>query len=184
MEEQKPKKILAELRQFFPALAFVLKFVGLYVIGNIAYGLMVEYFDPNPDPVTELVARNTASLLTLTGYPTESIPQLNNPNVLLRWNERAVLAVYEGCNGLNVMIVFLAFLLAIGPYKKKIWLFSSIGLLGIHLLNLARIYGLFMVAVYLPHQFYFVHKYFFTAILYVLIFLLWILWFRISGIRK
>ena len=179
-----PKKILAELRQFFPALAFVLKFVGLYVIGNIAYGLMVEYFSPKPDPATEFVSRKTAALLTVTGYPTESIPQLNNPNVLLRWNERAVLAVYEGCNGLNVMIVFLAFIFAIGPYKKKIGWFAPVGLMAIYLLNLARIYGLFMVAVYLPHQFYFVHKYFFTAILYVLIFLLWILWFRISGIKK
>ncbi len=45
-------------------------------------------------------------------------------------------------------------------------------------MNLARISLLFWVALYLPDLVYFVHKYLFTAILFVIVFVLWIVWVR------
>lgn len=173
-----------ELRRFLPALAFVGKFVTLYIIGNLLYGWMVESYSPQPDPATEWVTRQTARLLTIIGYPSVFQNSNSDPTVLINWNGKSILSVYEGCNGLNVMIVFLAFMIGIGPYNKKFFWFLLSGLIVIHLMNLGRICGLFLVAVHLPTSFYFVHKYLFTAILYVLIFLLWLIWFRISGVRK
>ena len=173
-----------ELKRFIPALVFVGKFVALYVVGNLFYGWMVESFSPQPDPMTEWVTVQTAQLLSLTGYPSVARISSAAPTVVIDWSGNDILEVYEGCNGLNVMIVFLAFMIAVGPYVKKFYWFVAGGLLLIHVLNLARIWGLFLVAVHLPAQFYFVHKYLFTGILYVVIFLLWLWWFSISGLKK
>jgi len=179
-EEHASQSFYSELKRFLPALYFVLKFVGLYVVGNIAYGLMVEHYDPKPDPVTRAIAVQTAALLNHTGFPSETKDNPAQPNVILSWSGRNILAIYEGCNGLNVMIVFMSFILAMGPYTNRMIWFVSSGLLLIHVMNLARIYGLFMVAVYLPEQFYFVHKYLFTAFLYVIVFITWIIWIRLD----
>jgi exosortase/archaeosortase family protein len=81
------------------------------------------------------------------------------------------------------MIVFLSFVLAMGPYVKPMTWFIPAGLLVIHLLNLLRVWGLFLVAVKLPEQFYFVHKYLFTSILYAVVFVLWFIWIRLTSTR-
>jgi exosortase/archaeosortase family protein len=62
--------------------------------------------------------------------------------------------------------------------------FVPTGLLIIHVVNLARIGLLFFVAEYQPDFMYFTHKYFFTAILYIIIFLLWMIWVKRFSLRK
>ena len=171
---------LGEIRRFLPALYFVGRFVGLYVVGNILYGWMVESYAPKPDPATAVVSEQTANLLSSVGYVTQTQQSVHGPYILLHWSEKNILAVYEGCNGLNVMIVFLSFLVGMGPYGKRMLWFVPFGLLIIHGMNLMRIGGLFFVAIYRPAEFYFIHKYLFTAVLYVVVFLLWIWWLRMS----
>ena len=173
-----------ELRRFFPALLFVGKFLLLYTIGNLLYGWMIELYAPRPDPVTEWVSHQTAGILTVTGYSTLAVPSDSGPTIVLNWGDKRILAVYEGCNGVNVMIVFLAFMVGIGPYSKKFLWFVVAGLTLIHVMNLLRLLGLCLIALHLPEQFYFVHKYLFTSVLYVVIFSCWLLWFRISGLKK
>ncbi len=74
------------------------------------------------------------------------------------------------------MIIYLSFLLAFGPYTKNMAWFAPAGVLAIHIANLARIVLLFWVTLYHPHYLYFLHKYLFTAIIYVAVFVLWIIW--------
>jgi exosortase family protein XrtF len=100
------------------------------------------------------------------------------PTTQLIHEGRSVLAIYEGCNGVNIMIIFIAFLVAFGPMEKSLLFFALIGIVIIHLMNLARITLLFWVVLYLPDFTYFMHKYFFTAILFVIVFVLWIVWVR------
>ena len=76
------------------------------------------------------------------------------------------------------MIIFLAFLFAFGPVNRALLWFAPAGLLILHAMNLARIVLLFWVSLYLPKFMYFTHKYFFTAILYVVVFVLWVWWVR------
>ena len=177
------KQSANQLKPFLPALYFVLRFVALYVAGNLLYGWMVSSYDPAPDPVTSQVAVQSAGLLTLTIEPVTSFDRKDLPNSVLSARGKNILAIYEGCNGLNVMIVFLSFVLALGPYAKSMTWFIPAGLLVIHLMNLLRVWGLFLVAVKLPEQFYFVHKYLFTSILYAVVFVLWFIWIRLTSTR-
>src|SRR5690606_16923925 len=149
----------------------------VYVVGNVLYGLYIESFGDEVDAVTRVVTEHTSALLHATGEETSTGDRAGRPIVLLMNNSAGtVLNVFEGCNGLNVMIVFVAFLVAFGgPIKKMAW-FIPAGLLIIHVFNLLRIALLYYVATHFEQYFYFFHKYLFTAILYAVVFALWIVW--------
>lgn len=172
------------IKEFKPTIFFLGKFLGLYLAGNLLYGLFVTHFSPKPDPATRWVSEQTGFVLTACGWPTDVYDHHRKATTLLRYDEREILAVYEGCNGLNTMIIFVAFLIAFGPVNKKLLWFIPLGLLIIHLANLLRITLLFFVAEYRPDAMYFVHKYVFTAILYLVIFVLWVWWVKKFAISK
>jgi exosortase family protein XrtF len=164
------------LQEFKPAIIFLVKFIALYLIGNVAYGLYITYFSPYPDPVTSWVTEQSSGILHLLGYNTETSIQIGKPNVLVSLEGKSIIAVFEGCNGLNVMIIFVAFLIAFGPLGKKILWFIPAGLIVVHLANLFRIIILFFIALSYPDYLYFLHKYFFTAFLYLIVFVFWYFW--------
>src|SRR5690606_37782520 len=110
------------LRDFRPALLFLARFLAVYVVGNVLYGLYIESFGDEVDAVTRVVTEHTSALLRITGEETSTGDRAGRPIVLLmNTSAGTVLNVFEGCNGLNVMIVFVAFLVAFGgPIKKMV----------------------------------------------------------------
>ena len=170
------------LKEFWPSIAFLLKFIGLYLVLNLLYGVYVNSFSPNPDPVTIEVAQQTHIVLNLLGFETTYSVQDREIGVYINSVARPVISVYEGCNGLNVMIIFISFLLAYGKPSKKLLWFIPLGIVLIHLTNLGRIGLLYHVSESFPDYLYFTHKYFFTGIIYVMVFLLW--WWWIARVRK
>lgn len=171
-------------KEFKPTIFFLVKFVGLYLVGNLLYGWYVTHYEPKPDPVTHVVARQTAGILSFCGWPVTIYDYKEIPTTSLLYEGRSILAVYEGCNGLNTAIIFAAFIIAFGPVSRAWAWFIPLGLLIIHSMNLARIAMLFFVSEYLPNAMYFVHKYLFTAILYAIIFILWVWWVRRFSVWK
>jgi exosortase family protein XrtF len=171
------------IKEFKPTIFFLARFVGLYLIGNVIYGLYVTHYHPKPDPATHWVTVQTSLLLTAAGRPTTIVDGFQSPITQICLGDRPVLDVYEGCNGINIMIIFAAFIFAFGPVSKTILWFIPLGLSLIHLTNLLRIALLFLVAEYWPQYMYFIHKYVFTGVLYLVIFVLWIWWVN-KSIRK
>ena len=170
------------IKEFKAPIVFIAKFLILYLVLNLGYGLFVDHYSPEPDPFTVIATQHTDWLLRIGGYPTTSVPDQNGPYVLLKENDLTILSVFEGCNGINVAIIFVSFLLAFGrPSKRLLW-FIPLGLFIIHCTNLLRIGLLFYVTKNMSHYLYFMHKYLFTAILYVAVFVMWYLW--LSRIQK
>lgn len=163
-------------QEFKPAFAFLAKFLAIYILGNVLYGLFVESFGNQPDEITTVVTRQTSAILSWFDEPVSFINSPEKPTVLLQRTGDTILSVYEGCNGVNVMIVFIAFILAFGGKKKMIAPFIIMGLIILHITNLIRILLLYYVALSYQHYFYFVHKYLFTAVLYLVVFVLWTIW--------
>jgi exosortase family protein XrtF len=163
-------------KQFRPALLFLARFLGVYVVGSLAYGFFIESYGHHPDPATRVVTHQTVALLNVAG---EEVFAEDNPfgaQVLVNDASGTVLRVFEGCNGLNVMIVFVAFIVAFGgPLRRMAW-FTLMGLTLIHLANLLRVGLLYVVATRFENYFYLYHKFIFTAVLYVLVFGLWVSW--------
>ena len=170
------------IKEFKPALRFLGIFVGLYLVLNFLYGWWIERYDV-ADPATVLVTKQSSWLLNVMGEETYTKPKLNTRTISIYKGSRIVVNVFEGCNGINVAIVFISFMLAFGGDRKKIIWFIPLGLVLIHFANLLRVSGLFLVAEYFEQYFYYVHKYAFTASIYVMVFLLWWIWIeKINGI--
>lgn len=166
------------IHEFKPVIFFLARFLSIYFIGNILYGLWVNSYEPLPDPATHAVTVQTSWLLNISGWENTVADNPAAPTTSIVHESRPIIAVFEGCNGINVGIIFIAFLVAFGPWVKALFWFSVSGLLVIHLANLLRIGFLFLVSLYFPDAFYFVHKYMFTAFLYVVVFILWIVWVK------
>jgi exosortase family protein XrtF len=172
------------LKEFKPTIFFLAKFVGLYVVLNLLYGFYITSYHPSPDPVTKLASSNSAFVLRVLGTDVAIVDSARKPTTSLVCDGKSIVSVYEGCNGVNVVIVFLAFIIAFGPFTKRMMWFIPLGILGIHLINLGRITLLFWVSSSMPKYMYFTHKYLFTAIIYVAVLILWVWWVRISSAEK
>jgi exosortase family protein XrtF len=166
------------LKEFRPTIVFLLKFVALYMVGNITYGAYISHFSPEVDSATHIVSAHSANILSACDFSVTYQDYKNNPSTLILENGRTMLSIYEGCNGINIMIIFVAFLVAFGPMKKTLLWFIPLGLLIIYLFNLLRIIFLFFIARHMPGFMYFTHKYLLTGMLFAVIFVLWIYWIR------
>ncbi|MGE0772970.1 MAG: exosortase family protein XrtF [Cyclobacteriaceae bacterium] len=171
--------IQEKIREFRPAILFLAKFIAIYLVGNFLYGLYVSSFRPEPDPITTLVTAQTSGLLNALGFETSWTNNPGKPTTQIDVGRRHILAVYEGCNGINVMVIFVAFVTAFGRMHKRLLWFIPVGLVLVHLANLGRLIFLFVITTRFPGYFYFTHKYLFTAAIYVMVLLLWIWWVRL-----
>lgn len=167
-------------RQFRPTIVFISVFLTVYLLLNVGYGLYITSFHPRVDPVTEWVTHQTSGVLTFLGWENRTQNHPTKPTTFISYQGKGVVSIYEGCNGLNVVIVFIAFLAGFGPYSKKLIWFVPLGVALIHIGNLARIGLLFWVSLRMPDYLYFTHKYLFTAFLYAWVMLLWGAWLYIT----
>jgi exosortase family protein XrtF len=166
-------------RENLPAIKFLAIFLGVYLLGNLLYGIYIESNYPYADHITRVVSSQATWVINLfVGENAKSVLCEASPVTLILENGKMILRVYEGCNGINVMIVFVAFLFAFQGLSRRGSVFILIGLMIIHLVNLLRIVLLFLVAKEYQIYFYYVHKYIFTAILYVIVLLLWWVWVK------
>jgi exosortase family protein XrtF len=175
---------LNTVKEFKPTIIFLAKFLGLYFVGNLLYGAFITYHRPDVDPITHLVSAQSAMILSGCGAPVTYRDYDDHLSTLILNNGRTVLSVYEGCNGLNIMIIFVSFMIAFGPLKKTMLWFIPLGLLMIYVASLLRILFLYFVARQMPEYMYFTHKYLLTAVLFALVFVLWLWWIQKFAKRK
>lgn len=162
-------------REFKPTILFLAKFFLIYLVLSSLYGLYISGYDKTQrlDPATRLVAQHCKVSGELLGYDLqtveddhlrqESLPEQTYDS--LWFDDIYAISIEEGCNGLNVMILFVAFVVAFGGYWKNMLWFIPSGLIFIHLANLARLSLLSLLNVeWGGRAFYFFHKYGFTEI--------------------
>lgn len=170
--------------EFKYSFLFLGKFLLIYFGANLLYGFYIDSFQNTPDPITYWVAEQTSQAQSVFGV--ESSIQINDgiKSISMRNEGDGVINVFEGCNGVNVMIVFVAFMMAYGGSTKRMIWFLPLGLLIIHLFNLLRVALLYYAAQQNTQYFYYIHKYFFTAALYVVVVGLWIIWVSKLGVNQ
>lgn len=167
-------------REFKPAIRFVAVFVGVYLVGNFLYGIYIHSLGHQADHFTRIVSHETTWVLNFLGGEVRENPLTERASISLLSNEKSIINIFEGCNGVNVAIVFVAFILSFGGEKKKVVWFIFLGLVIINFVNVIRLALLYWVAARYHSYFYFIHKYFFTAIIYAVVFLLWVTWIRMQ----
>ena len=128
------------------------------------------------DSFTQLVANQSATVLSWFDSKSYTMPHLKEPSVKLIYKGKYISRIIEGCNAISVIILFISFVIAFtGKYKNTI-LFIVLGSLLIHVLNIARIALLCVGLYHFPNLEHLLHGVIFPLVIYGVVFLLWVIW--------
>lgn len=167
---------------------FMLTFLVVYTVLSVFYKFYLQFSDGSkfyPDYATHLVAKQSEALLNTFGYKTLVIPHPNEPSMKLILNNVYLARVIEGCNSISVIILFSSFIIAFASSFKTTFFYILSGSVLIYSVNLLRIVLLSIGMYHYPNQKDILHSVVFPAIIYGMMFLLWIFWVnRFSKLKK
>jgi exosortase family protein XrtF len=144
----------------------------------VLYGLWIVSYGNLADPITNLVSINSAWFLSQIGFDVSTTMSEFYPAVSLQYGGNIVINVIEGCNAINISILFIAFIFAYKNSMKRTLMFSLIGIIAIYIFNIVRVSGLFLIAKHFPDNLMFTHRFLFTGVIYAFVFCLWYLWVK------
>jgi exosortase/archaeosortase family protein len=157
---------------------FLLKLIGLVVGWEVIYIFILEPKRWLDEPLTNWLSAAVTWCLNLLF---QLKPALNWVKVLgqpvneIHQQGRTILLVYDDCNGLDLFVIYLAFIFLLPyPIRRKL-IFSIGGLIAIFIGNIIRCIALYYVYVNFRSSFDFNHHYVFTIIMYLIIFYGWVL---------
>ena len=163
--------------QYKPFLVFFVSFFGCYILLTFLYQFFLNSFENGKvDTVTLFVSKNTESVLS---WFTQSIRMdylVQEPFVNVYFHDAGIVRIVEGCNGLSVIILFISFVVAFSGTLKNTLLFIFGGSLFIYILNVLRIAILIVLMYYFPEYKHLLHGVLFPAIIYGIVFVLWVIW--------
>ncbi len=168
-------------------LKFLLFFFGTYLVLSFLYNVYLNNASSDkyyPDFVTHLVAQQVTYIANSLGYIARVYPMDTEPAMLLYINSKPIAKVVEGCNALSVLILFISFVMAFHQGLKRTALFIFAGTVLLYCTNVIRIV-IISVAIYnYPEYTKFLHDIVFPALIYGMVFLLWVLWIRNYSVNK
>ena len=178
----------ALLIKYKAVIKFILTFLLVYIGFSVLYSWYLDASDGSefyPDYITNLVSLQTESLINALGYNAEVQPHTDEPSMKVIVNGNYLGRVIEGCNSISVIILFISFIIAFSGKLKTTVLFILSGCVLIYVVNLLRIILLSIGLYHYPEKQHILHTVVFPAIIYGMVFLLWIFWVnRFSKIIK
>jgi len=161
---------------------FLGKAVGLYLLWHLVYYYWIEPEGTVNHVLTYAVGYISCVMLQLFGYNSFISPFSDQITNLYVDNKHLVM-IEHGCNGLVLMALFAGFVIAYpGPLKKKLW-YVPLGIVAIYVINSLRVVALAFNQMLSKGTFDFNHKYTFTIVVYGAIFFFWMLWAnKLSGV--
>lgn len=129
-----------------------------------------------PDFITNLVAKQSENLLKTFGYETNVVPHPNEPSIKVIVEGKYLARVIEGCNGASIIILFVSFIVAFSGKIKTTIIFALSGSVLLYVVNLIRIVVLSIGLYHYPWREAILHSVVFPAIIYGMVFLLWMFW--------
>ncbi|MEN8136834.1 MAG: exosortase family protein XrtF [Bacteroidota bacterium] len=170
-----------------PAIVFLLKFVIVYASLSAVYSYYLSTYEqgeiPEVDAFTYEVAEESSDLAKLFGF--ESSIEINDDEASVKFLFDGFyrVKIVEGCNGLSVMILFLAFIVAFGGRLRDKLFFIPLGIALIHISNIVRLTWLTYIYVYYYDYAQAFHDYVFPSIIYGMVFVLWVVWVNYFAFR-
>lgn len=165
--------------QYKPFLLFLAKFFISYLVLTFIYQSYLNQFDEKKyevDGFTKTVANQTASLLSIVDNQSYTKPNEKEPCMNLYYQNHWSSRIIEGCNGLSVIILFIAFVIAFSGTVKRTLLFVVIGSIIIHIFNVIRIALLSVLITKFPSIQHILHDVVFPLFIYGIVFILWVIW--------
>ncbi|MGP1501299.1 MAG: exosortase family protein XrtF [Bergeyella cardium] len=173
------------LKDFKPALFILIRFLGIYIVLVFVYQTYLNAYEGQiTDPITRWIAEQPSFIQTQCGYKTTLVDSEQYSGTLFQIGNVYTSRMVEGCNAISVIILFLAFIFAF--YKGgKTFVFAGVGVLILHLMNILRIAAINIVAIELSAEdFKIAHDYFFPAIIYGTVVVLWLVWIKFFVLKR
>jgi len=166
--------------QYKSVFRFLILFLGTYIVLSLLYGAYLKFgnADASTDGITELVAKQTETILHGLGYDSMMEPIPGAPGMLIHMEGQVVGKIVEGCNATSIIILFISFIIAFSQNIKRTLLFIFGGAVLIYAINLVRIVVLAIALYKYPEHQELLHSVVFPGIIYGLVFMLWLLWIR------
>lgn len=174
------KSVAKEMKRFLLKLAlFIVVWQALYVF------VLKPVRIPDKFLTTTLTQAVTASLNAVASGRHTWKPEAGKPSCVVLKEGKPVLVIFDDCNGFDLYIIYLAFIMLLPyPAKRKI-IFSFGGVVAIFIGNIIRCISLYGLYNHYRSYFDFNHHYVFTIIMYLIIFYGWVLYTkpRLNEIR-
>lgn len=179
--------MLSLFRKYRLALRFIFIFLGSYFIFSSFYNAYLILYDteqPVPDPLTQLVARQSGTLMESLGYEVEVVMHYTGLSMKLMVEDIFLAGIVEGCNSASIIILFTSFVLAFFGRPLATFMYIFAGSVIIYIANLLRIVILAVSIYEYPQYSGFMHSIFFPLAIYGTVFILWLIWVRIYSVWK
>lgn len=162
---------------------FLIKFFVVYFSLTGLYSLYLKNTQQKEtifscSPVTKMVTNHSEIVAEWFGYDIYTDQNYQELSYMFMVNEKYVVRIVEGCTSVSVMILFLAFIIAFSGSIKATILFGFFGLILIYITNIFRIVALSLIIYHYPQYQEIMHSLFFPAVIYGMVFLLWMIWVR------
>lgn len=156
-------------------LNFLLKASLLYLFLFLVHQFLIKretYYDQR---FITYILESSDFVLRALGFKTFKVLQDRDMQVLGIDGSNGVW-VGSNCNAISLFSLFSVFIIAYpGPWRHKAW-FIPAGIVAIHVINIARVVALAIIAKWDYTWLDFNHTYTFTFLVYGFIFSLWIIW--------
>jgi exosortase/archaeosortase family protein len=154
---------------------FITRALFLFIAWKLLYNFILVPINIPDRQLTWLVGNGTSAFLSLF-YDSTGFEEMNAIFI----NGVRTIKIMPFCNGLELIVLFLGFLLCLPATKKRFWAYALAGIAGINILNILRCSGLAYMK--LNHHLLtnFAHHYAFNIAVYAFVFYLWVLYAKKS----
>lgn len=151
-----------------PAGRFISRYVVILSVGFLVIALR-PVNDRLVNPYTTFVAHQARVALNLLGEGARVDGQvLSSP--------RFAVQIYNGCNGLEAILVFVAGVLAFPAPALRRAVGVVLGVLAIQVVNTVRVVSLFYVGIFKPQWFAVSHVFIWQSVIILVGVVLWLVW--------
>ena len=157
---------------------FLFRLVALIVTWEALYIFLLRPRRILDESLTNWLSSAVVGCLNLIFRLNPNVHWVEAPGQPANWVQqygRTILVIFDDCNGLDLFIIYLAFIILLPyPLKRKL-IFGIGGMIAIFIGNIIRCISLYYVYKNFRSSFEFNHHYVFTIIMYLIIFYGWVL---------
>jgi exosortase/archaeosortase family protein len=169
---------------------FLGKALLIFLAWKLIYGFIL-YDSKNLDSaLTTHIAEASIfvinSLGNLDGYTTKRVSdfyvidgrKIEERSSAIFHHDRMVLHIANACNGLELMVLYIGFIICMPSKFWRKMLYIVLGIIILDLINILRCTGLIYLREYYHVYFQFAHRYLFNAMVYTATFIMWVIFSR------
>ena len=156
--------------------SFLIRALVIFVAWKLLYHLVLFPIQVPDQQLREVTAQTTAWFYNLFPGQEASLGAASAEGNAISVNGGIGIRIANGCNGLELFVVYIGFLFCYRSPLKRQLLFTAGGVLLIYVLNVLRCAGLVWLISEGSSFADFAHHYFFKMIIYSVIFGMWVLY--------